>query len=42
MHIEIIDNSGLPREGMQAAVLWALKRRGLTAEGFARHNTGYF
>lgn len=36
MHIEIIDNSGLVREEFQAAVLRALEKCGLTAEGYAK------
>lgn len=36
MHIEITDNSGLAREEMQAAVLRALEKCGLTAEGYAK------
>lgn len=36
MQIEIIDNSGLVREEFQAAVLRALEKCGLTAEGYAK------
>lgn len=36
MIIEITDNSGLVKEEMQAAVLRALEKCGLTAEGYAK------
>lgn len=36
MEIEITDNSGLVREEFQAAVLRALEKCGLTAEGYAK------
>lgn len=36
MIVEITDNSGLVREEMQAAVLRALEKCGLTAEGYAK------
>lgn len=36
MEIEIIDNSGLVREEFEAAVLRALEKCGLTAEGYAK------
>lgn len=36
MHIEITDNSGLVKEEFQAAVLRALKKCGLMAEGYAK------
>lgn len=36
MNIEITDNSGLVREEFQAAVLRALEKCGLTAEGHAK------
>lgn len=36
MNIEITDNSGLVREEFQAAVLRALEKCGLTAEGYAK------
>lgn len=37
MNIEIIDNSGLAKEEMQAACLRALERCGLQAEGYAKN-----
>lgn len=36
MQIEIIDNSGLAREALEAACLRALEKCGLTAEGYAK------
>lgn len=36
MQIDITDNSGLVREEFQAAVLRALEKCGLTAEGYAK------
>lgn len=36
MNIEITDNSGLVREEFQAAVLLALEKCGITAEGYAK------
>lgn len=36
MEIEITDNSGLVRDEFQAAVLRALEKCGLTAEGYAK------
>lgn len=36
MHIEIIDNSGLAHEELEAAVLRALEKCGLVAEGYAK------
>lgn len=36
MEIEITDNSGLVKEEFQAAVLRALEKCGLTAEGYAK------
>lgn len=36
MNIEITDNSGLVKEEMQAAVLRALTKCGLAAEGYAK------
>lgn len=36
MHIDLTDNSGLVKEEMQAAVLRALEKCGLTAEGYAK------
>lgn len=36
MKVEITDNSGLVREEFQAAVLRALEKCGLTAEGYAK------
>lgn len=36
MHIEITDNTGLVQEELQAAVLRALEKCGLTAEGYAK------
>lgn len=36
MNIEITDNSGLVKEEMQAAVLRALEKCGLTAEAYAK------
>lgn len=36
MQIEITDNSGLVKEEMQAAVLRALTKCGMTAEGYAK------
>lgn len=36
MNIEITDNSGLVRDEFQAAVLRALEKCGLTAEGYAK------
>lgn len=36
MQIEITDNSGLVREEFQAAVIRALEKCGLTAEGYAK------
>ncbi len=36
MDVEITDNSGLVKEEMQAAVLRALEKCGLTAEGYAK------
>ena len=36
MHIEITDNSGLVKEEFQAAVIRALEKCGLTAEGYAK------
>ena len=36
MEIDITDNSGLVREEFQAAVLRALEKCGLTAEGYAK------
>lgn len=36
MKIDITDNSGLVREEFQAAVLRALEKCGLTAEGYAK------
>lgn len=37
IHIEITDNSGLVKEEMQAAVLRALEKCGLTAETYAKN-----
>ena len=36
MHIEITDNSGKVKEELEAAVLRALEKCGLTAEGYAK------
>lgn len=36
MNVEITDNSGLAREEFQLAVLRALEKCGLTAEGYAK------
>ena len=36
MNVEITDNSGLVKEEFQAAVLRALEKCGLTAEGYAK------
>lgn len=36
IHIDFTDNSGLVREEMQMAVLRALEKCGLTAEGYAK------
>lgn len=36
MHIEITDNSGLVKEELEAAVLRALEKCGLTAEAYAK------
>lgn len=36
MEIDITDNSGLVREEFQTAVLRALEKCGLTAEGYAK------
>lgn len=37
IHIDLTDNSGLVKEEMQAAVLRALEKCGLTAEGYAKN-----
>lgn len=36
IHIELTDNSGIVKEEMQSAVLRALEKCGLTAEGYAK------